>query len=204
MMRFFGGIAGAPAIILLLGLAGNLAPAQGQSAGSSASQDSPAETISLVPPQPPATETPSEGEAGAGDQADRYAGYYYPKPKTFEHYTSSAPTMPDSDKVRRQAFVIGLTKQLLGGQYAPYYAIFAKGSQSDKLIIVGLVDGQLDTIYRARALLATLTSIARSTSFFQQTTHPEEANFFDLMKLLGYRQVTLTDGKAFAHQINID
>lgn len=192
-----------PAVVLLIMLAGNPTSAQAQSTGSGTQDANPAETISLIPPEPLPPE-PSD-EAGDNDgQTDRYAGYYYPQPKTTEHYTSPAPTLPDSNKLRRQAFIIGLTKQLLGGQYAPYYAILAKGSQSDKLIIVGLVDGQLDTLYRARALLATLTSVARSTSFFQQATHPEEANFFDLMKLLGYRQIILTDGKAFAHQIVID
>jgi hypothetical protein len=203
MTRVLGGIAALPAVILVIMLAGNPIPAQAQSAGSGTQDVNSAETISLIPPQPLPPE-PSDGSGDSDGQTDRYAGYYYPQPKTTEHYTSPAPTLPDSNKVRRQAFVIGLTKQLLGGQYAPYYAIFAKGSQSDKLIIVGLVDGQLNTVYRARALLATLTSVARSTSFFQQTTHPEEANFFDLMKLLGYRQITLTDGKAFAHQIFID
>lgn len=187
------------AAVALLGSILVSAPVPAQSQGT--------ETISLTPPQPSAGNsagTDLTGDATAGDEADQHAGYYYPKPKTFERYTSSAPTLPDSDKVRREGFVIGLTKQLLGGQYAPYYAIFAKGNQADKLIIVGLVDGQLDTIYRARALLATLTSVARATNFFQQSTHPEEATFFDLMKLLGFRRITLTDGKSFAHQISID
>ena len=72
------------------------------------------------------------------------------------------------------------------------------------LIIVGLIDGQLNTIYRARALLATFTSVARATSFFQQNTQPDEATFLDLLKLLGFRQVTISDGRDFAHQIIID
>lgn len=160
--------------------------------------------ISLTPPSVDDNAASSSGDSGAGNEEDEHAGYYYPKPQTLEHYVSSAPILPDSDKIRRQAFVIGLTKQLLGGQYAPSYAIFAKGDQSDKLIIVGLSDGQLDTVYRARALLATLTSVARATNFFQQTTHPEQATFFDLMKLLGFRRVTLTDGKDFAHQIVVE
>jgi len=162
------------------------------------------QTVSLTPPAPNDEAMPLNDDGTGGDEGDQHAGYYYPKPQTLEHWASSAPVLPDSDKVRRQAFVIGLTKQLLGGQYAPAYAIFAKGNQSDKLIIVGLSDGQLDTVYRARALLATLTSVARATNFFQQTTHPEEATFFDLMKLLGFKRVTLTDGKAFAHQIIVD
>lgn len=138
------------------------------------------------------------------DEGDHHEGYYYPKPGSFEHYPARVYTLPDSDRVRRQAFVIGLTKQLLGGQYAPSYAVFAKGDGSDKLIIVALADGQLNTIYRARALLATFTSVARSTPFFQQNTEPDEATFLDLLKLLGFKQVTVSDGRAFAHQIIID
>lgn len=203
MTKVAGAVVAAAALWAAAMLPTDAAWAQSQGSGASSGDD--AQTISLMPPQPggPAG-SDLTGNEGSGDEADLHAGYYYPKPETYEHYTSSAPTMPDSDKIRRQAFVIGLTKQLLGGQYAPYYAIFAKGGQSDKLIIVGLVDGQLNTVYRARALLATLTSVARATSFFQQTTHPEEATFFDLLKLLGFRRVTLTDGKAFAHQITID
>jgi hypothetical protein len=185
--------------MLGVGLAVSLVPlAAAQSSGDS-------QTISLTPPSPADDAAPQLNDDGSGgDEGDQHAGYYYPKPQTLEHYTSSAPTLADSDKVRRQGFVIGLTKQLMGGQYAPSYAIFAKGNQSDKLIIIGLVDGQLNTIYRARALLASLTSIARATNFFQQTTHPEEATFFDLMKLLGFRRLTISDGKTFAHQILID
>jgi hypothetical protein len=139
------------------------------------------------------------------DQQDsKHEGYYYPKPATVEHFVSNAITLPESDKTRRQAFVIGMTTQLLDGKYAPGFAIFAKGSQSEKLIIVGMIDGQLNTIYRARALLAELTAVARSTPFFQQNTQPEQATFFDFMKLLGFHQLTITDGRAFAHQVVVD
>jgi hypothetical protein len=140
----------------------------------------------------------------AEEEGDHHEGYYYPKPATFEHYPARIYTLQESDRVRRQAFVIGLTKQLVGGQYAPSYAVFAKGDGSDKLIIVALAEGQLNTIYRARALLATFTSVARSTSFFQQNTQPDESTFLDLLKLLGFKQVTISDGREFAHQIIID
>ena len=140
----------------------------------------------------------------AEEEQSGHEGYYYPKPQTLEHFVSSAVTLPESDKVRRQSFVIGMTKQLLDGKYAPGFAIFAKGNQSEKLIIVGMIDGQINTVYRARALLAELTAVARSTPFFQQNTQPEQATFFDFMKLLGFHQITITDGQAFAHQVIVD
>lgn len=142
--------------------------------------------------------------AGEDDVGDHHEGYYYPTPQTVEHYSSRVVTLPDSDKIRRQGFVIGMARQLVSAQYAPDYAIFAKGDEGQKLIITGLRDGSLDTIFRARALFASLTLIARSTPFFQKNTQPEEATFFDLLKLLGFTQVTISDGKQFCHQVIID
>jgi hypothetical protein len=135
---------------------------------------------------------------------DRHAGYYYPEPQTTETYTARVTVLPDSDRNRRIAFVTGLTKQMLAGQYEPSYAVFAKGDQAEKLIIVALADGPLDTIYRARALLAELTAVARLTPFFQENTIAEQATFLDLLKLLGYTQLTVSDGDQFAHQITIE
>jgi hypothetical protein len=173
--------------------------------------------INAGPVTPSAHAQDSTGESGTtqpaamvpenqieADEGDHHDGYYYAKPTSIEHYPARVYTLPESDQVRRQAFVIGLTKQLVGAQYAPSYAIFAKGAGSDKLIIVALEDGHLNTIYRVRALLATFTSIARSTPFFQQNTQPDEATFLDLLKLLGFKQVTISDGRDFTHQIIID
>ena len=134
---------------------------------------------------------------------DRHEGYYYPKPQTVETYTARVATLPDSDRTRRIGFVTGLTQQLLAARYAPSYAVFAKGEEAEKLIIVGLVAGQLDTLYRARALFASLTAVARVTPFFRENTLPEYATFFDLLKLLGFTQLTVTDGVSITHQVLI-
>jgi len=135
---------------------------------------------------------------------DTQAGYYYPKPKSTETYQARVATLPDSDRSRRIGFVTGIAKEIAGKPYPAVYLIFAKGDEADKLIIVGMSDGQLSTIYRARALLATLTASARATQFFQQNSIAEYATFLDFLKLLGFKQVTITDGVAFAHQILIE
>ena len=48
-----------------------------------------------------------------------------------------------------------------------------------------------------------LTAVSRLTPFFQQNTLAEQATFLDLLKLLGYVQLTVSDGDKFAHQITI-
>jgi hypothetical protein len=135
---------------------------------------------------------------------DTQAGYYYPKPKSTETYQARVATLPDSDRSRRIGFVTGLAKEIATRPYAAGYLIYAKGDEADKLIIVGMSDGELSTVYRARALLATLTASARTTQFFQQNAIAEYATFLDFLKLLGFKLVTITDGVAFTHQIKLE
>ena len=135
---------------------------------------------------------------------DRYIGYYYPEPQSSETYTARVVTLADSDRVRRLGFVTGLTQQLLTAPYPPDYAVYAKGSEADKMIIVSLSANRYNTIYRMRGLLANLTAQARLSTFFQQNTLAEHATFFDLLKMLGFTQLTVTDGNNFAHQVTIE
>ncbi len=50
---------------------------------------------------------------------------------------------------------------------------------------------------------AILTAIARGTPFFQEQPESDRFTFFDLAKLLGFSQITYTDGASFAHQIEL-
>ena len=139
----------------------------------------------------------------AGADQEHHAGTYYPQPQTVETYEARATTLPDASRTQRLAFVTALTDQMLSNPYPPQFAIFAKGTNAEKLIIVGLYDNAYNTIYRARALFAMLTAVARTTKLFQEYKVEELFTFFDLCKLLGFEQITITDGREFAHQVII-
>ncbi|MGI9491500.1 MAG: molybdopterin-guanine dinucleotide biosynthesis protein A [Geminicoccaceae bacterium] len=139
---------------------------------------------------------------GTARADDRHAGYYYPEPASREIYRSEAPRLPGTNQQRRIGFVVNLSNNLLDKNYAPPFALFAKGARGEKMLIVALQDGVLDTLYRARAQLANLTSIARSMPIFRQLG-PTKLNFFDLLKMLGFEQITISDGDAFAHQVQV-
>jgi hypothetical protein len=143
--------------------------------------------------------------AGAQEPTgDRHDGYYYPTPQTVETYEARADTLEDSDRTRRIGFVIELTAQMLSNPYPPEFAVFAKGEEAEKLLIVAMRGGVIDTIYRARALLAMLTSVSRATPLFQDYGVAEVFTFFDLLKILGFAQLTISDGDSFAHQVLIE
>ena len=135
--------------------------------------------------------------------ADRHEGYYYPKVSSRETWPSRAQTLPDVDRRKRIAFATGIAKQMSELPYPPPYAFFVKGDDADKLIIVANQEGALNTSYRARALLATLTAFARLTPLFAEFAVEDLFTFLDMCKLLGIKQVTLSDGRAFAHQVRI-
>lgn len=135
---------------------------------------------------------------------DRHAGYYYPAVTSAETYHSRVRTLPDSDRTRRIGFVTGVTTGQTERPYPPTTAMFAKGAQAEKLIFIGLEDGQMDTLFRARARLAMLTATARTTAVFRDLDPQAQYTFLDLLKLLGFTQITMSDGRTWAHQISID
>ncbi len=135
--------------------------------------------------------------------ADPHDGYYYPAPQSSESYSSAAEVMSDTSRVRRLAFVTGMTEKMFKDPFPPPFAIFAKGDQAERLIIVSLTDGSYNTIYRARALLAMLTAVARLAPIFRDAKVDELSNFLDLCKMLGFTSLVWSDGVGKSHQINI-
>ena len=137
-------------------------------------------------------------------QEDNHAGYYYPDPNSRETYVSRANTMGDADREVRLGFVIALTQQQLAESYAPTYAMFAKGTEANKMIVVAQGENGFRSLYQARGLLAQLTAVARSSQLFQELAVEDVFTFFDLAKLIGFKQITVTDGLSFAHQVKLE
>jgi len=135
---------------------------------------------------------------------DRHAGYYYPPPENVETYQVRVRTLPGMSTKKRVAFVIAMSQQLLERPYPPPVAIFAKGENKEKLIIVSSSSGRLDTIYRVRAYLASLTSNARLTPIFRELGMEETLTFFDLLKMIGFERITVSDGESFTHQVRFE
>jgi hypothetical protein len=142
--------------------------------------------------------------AGPAFADDRHAGYYYPQPQSTEVYYPRATPLPEANRDRRLGFVTGTTTAQLRAPYPPTHVLYAKGAESEKLVIVALQDGYIDTIYRARALLAAMTAQARATPIFTELEAESTYTFFDMAVLLGFKQITISDGQSFAHQVTFE
>ncbi len=108
------------------------------------------------------------GPARASEEHS-HEGYYYPKVTSTEVYKSEAAVEAGATRATRLAFIVGYTAQQLSRAYAPRIAMFAKGDDAEKLIIVALDDGVMRTLFRARAVLAQMTAVARSTTHVQRS-----------------------------------
>ena len=151
----------------------------------------------------PAAAKPATATPATPPGEDRYVGYYYPKPTSTEVFESQMQTIATMDRTQRIQFVTIVSQGTIQAAYRVPYAVFAKGDKGDKMIIVGMQAGELNTVYRMRALLANLTTMSRLSPFFQEKTVAEDATFFDLLKLLGFQSVTITDGEKTTHQVTI-
>jgi len=135
---------------------------------------------------------------------DRHAGYYYPETGSEETYKARARTLPDSDRERRLGFIVGFTGELARDPAPQRFAVFAKGAEAEKLIIVALDDGIFATLFRARAVLATLTSRVRASPLFAELGVQSLFTFYDLAKLIGFEQITISDGRNWSHRVWIE
>lgn len=152
--------------------------------------------------QKPAAPAAAKPAAAATDE-DKYIGYYYPKPNSTEVYQSAMQPVGGVDRAQRVQFVTVVSQGTIQSSYRVPYAVFVKGEKADKMIIVGLAPNEFGTIYRMRALLANMTTMSRLSPFFQERTVAEDATFFDLLKLLGFTSLTITDGDKLTHQVTI-
>ncbi len=144
------------------------------------------------------------GLAEPAQAEDRHEGYYYPPPAgDAEVYQARAQTMTEASRATRIGFVTAVSAQNRELPFSPPAVMFAKGSEAQKLIIVALNDGRIDTIYRARALFADMTAQVRVLPVFKQMGVQDYFTFFDFLKMLGFVQVTISNGRDFTHQVLI-
>jgi hypothetical protein len=135
---------------------------------------------------------------------DRYDGYYYPKLSSQETYRARAAVNDNATREARLAFLAAMSRGQLQQPYHPSYTIFAKGEHADRMMIVALNDEGFRTLFQARALLALLTNVARTTDLFQNMAVDDFFTFFDLARLLGFTTIVVSDGNSFAHRINLE
>lgn len=139
--------------------------------------------------------------AGAVAAEDRYVGYYYPEITSEETFDRVIRASQGAGKAVRVDFVNVLTTAQLEAPESPRFVFFAKGEDAATLILTGLDDDVFSSIYRARAILAQLTVSVRRGGFFRQEELQYVATFYDLLQLMQFDELLITDGKTWTHRV---
>ncbi|WP_415403830.1 hypothetical protein [Tateyamaria sp. SN3-11] len=138
----------------------------------------------------------------AATAQDRYEGYYYPDVSSQEEFTRLIREGPAANKGVRVEFVTNLTAAQLAAPESPRFVFFAKGADARHLNVIALDDDVFSTIYRARAVLAQMTSNMRNNAFFKDQGLEFVATFYDLLQLMEFDTLVISDGETWAHQVN--
>ena len=140
----------------------------------------------------------------AAAYADENDSYYYPPISSEEVFSCDLGAAPPAGRAVRVGFATQITKAQLAAPDSPRFVIFAKGDEAQHMIVLALDDQIFKTIYRARAVLAQLTSNARGTDFFIQNGIEFHATWFDLAKLLGFEDLVISDGVTWSHRVVLE
>ncbi|WP_298843125.1 hypothetical protein [uncultured Roseobacter sp.] len=139
--------------------------------------------------------------AGAVSAEDRYVGYYYPEVTSEETFDRVIRASQGAGKAVRVDFVNVLTTAQLEAPESPRFVFFAKGEDAATLILTALDDDVFSTLYRARALMAQLTVSVRRGGFFRQEELQYVATFYDLLQLMQFDELLITDGETWTHRV---
>lgn len=133
---------------------------------------------------------------------DRYVGYYYPEVTSEETFERVVRDAGGAGKAVRIDFVNALTQAQLEAPESPRFVFYVKGSDSKTLILTALDDEIFASLYRARALLAQLTVNVRQGDFFRQEQLQYVVTFFDLLQLMQFDELLITDGTSWTHRVS--
>ena len=107
-----------------------------------------------------------------------------------------------SIKAVRIDFANTLTVSQLQAVEHPKYVFYTKGNAADTLILTALDDDVFATLYRARAVMAQMTVSVRSGGFFVEEDLQYVATFYDLLQLLEFDELIISDGKTWSHRVD--
>ena len=134
---------------------------------------------------------------------EKFVGYYYPAPNNIENYKGRMRVSIDTNRNVRKNIVKIIINEFLNKPYPPRFVIFMRGVRAERLVIVSMSKGNLDTIYRARALLESMTSIVRRSPLFRDIKTEIFFNSLDLFKMAGFKKIIVSDGDKFSYQVSL-
>ncbi|MEM9198579.1 MAG: hypothetical protein AAGD12_12110 [Pseudomonadota bacterium] len=131
---------------------------------------------------------------------DRHVGYYFPEITSSEVFDRALGPRQATREARIE-LALSITRAQLDAPDNPRFSMFTKGAAAEKLIIVALDDEVFATLFRARAQMAQLTANIRDTDFFRNAGLAADITFYDLLYMMNFDTLTLSDGATWTHRV---
>lgn len=141
------------------------------------------------------------GFSASAQNSDLLAGYYYPEITSQESFSRVLDIEFDATAKLRVDFITTLTRSSFESPANPNYVVFVKGSEAQKLIIVALDSEVFKTLFRARAVLAQLTSNLRGGLFRDDERLRVAGTFYDLLQMMEFDTLVISDGESWSHRV---
>jgi len=139
--------------------------------------------------------------ASVAQADDNHVGYYYPEVTSTEVF-DRVIRRPGSNRSIRVDFLTQLTQSQLAAPDNPLFIFSAKGETAADLIVVALDDDVFRSLYRARAVMAQMTSNVRNSPLFQEQDLQAVATFYDLLQMLEFDSLVISDGLTWSHRVD--
>jgi len=131
------------------------------------------------------------------------ADHYYSSPTVTETYAPSTSALVDANERQRNRLVAGIVNALLVRPHPLSFALFSIGEGATELVLVSRREGQFDTPYRARAMLEVMNVLTHSSRFVSSLGLDDSVGFLDMLHMLGFTGVTISDGASYTHHFMI-
>jgi len=130
-------------------------------------------------------------------------GYTYPKPQqveVVETLVNQTQALPYQVRVQVATSILEMGSQR---PYFPNMVPVIEGDDSKTLVLVDLGDANIDSVYKARAMVSAVTSLMRNNPLFLEYGVESDATMFDMLKIWGFERLIVTNAKDFSHEFQI-
>ncbi len=128
---------------------------------------------------------------------------YFPKPSVTRTVIAQSGLIQEASPLNRQNLADFMNVEISNRPYPPHMSVQVLGVKGEALLITAHQNDFINSTYRAEAAMARFSSLTRTMPVFVQSGIGPYVNFTDMLAMLGFKALILSDGVAFAYQVNI-
>lgn len=128
---------------------------------------------------------------------------FFPDISITETNVATSIQVDPQSGLMRQDFADYINLKTADKPYPPQVSAQLLGENGEALLITAHNNNFISTKYRARAAMARFSSITRTMPVFVENGIGPYVDFVDMLHMVGFKALILSDGNDFSYQVNI-